>query len=387
MTKSVSLSLVTIAVAVSAVCAGAWRAEAATYVQTDLVSNMPGVAELTDSALVNPWGITETTTSPFWVSDQGVSLTTLYMVTNSTTVSKVTAVNPPTGNIAIPTNGILPQGPTGTVANTSGFFQIPTGSGTAPAHFIFANLNGTISAWAGGSTAVVQATTAGASYTGLAIGQNNLSQPQLYAANHAGTGSIDVFNSSFAPVSVPGGFIDPNLPAGFVPFNVQDIGGKLYVTYSNSAGQGVVDTFDGSGNFLQRIATGGSLAAPWGITLAPTSFGQFGGDLLVGNFNSNNISAFALNPATGVFDFAGIIPIAGPGGLLALEFGNGGNGGSPNTLYFTDSLTIEAAAADGLFGAIEPTPLPAALPLFATGLGGLGLLGWRRKRKAQALTA
>jgi uncharacterized protein (TIGR03118 family) len=189
-----------------------------------------------------------------------------------------------------------------------------------------------------------------------------------------------VFNSNFQPVNTAGKFIDPNLPAGFVPFNVQNIGGKLYVTYSSSAGGGVVDTFDGSGNFLQRIATGGSLAAPWGVALAPASFGQFGGDLLVGNFGTNSISAFDLTTLA----LVGTIAINGPGGLLALEFGNGGNGGSPNTLYFTDSLTIEAAAADGLFGAIEPTPLPAALPLFATGIGGLGLFGWRRKRKAQA---
>jgi uncharacterized protein (TIGR03118 family) len=392
MTKSVSL--VTIAVAVSAVCVGAWRAEATTYVQTNLVSGTPGVpAEIFDSALANPWGITETTTSPFWVADQGVSLATLYMVTNSTTVSKFTAANPPTGNITI-TTASGPQGPTGTVANTNmSSFLVGNGGNGAFAHFIFAGLNGTISAWNAGPTAFVQplATIQGARYTGLAISQN-LPTPQLYAANPAGFagGAVDVFSSSFAQVNAIA-TPPPISAAGLVPFNVQDIGGKIYVTYapavpaSAALGSGAVAVYSEDGTFQQiLIAPGGHLAAPWGITFAPTSFGQFGGDLLVGNFSSNNISAFALNPATGVFDFAGIIPIAGPGGLLALEFGNGGNGGSPNTLYFTDSLTIEAAAADGLFGAIEPTPLPAALPLFATGLGALGLLGWRRKRKAQA---
>jgi len=337
MTKSVPFSLVTIAV--SAVCAGAWRAEAATYVQTNLVSNMPG-AEITDPALVNPWGITETTTSPFWVSDQGASVATLYTVTNSTTVSKVTAVNPRTGNIAIPTTAVGPQGPTGTVANTSGFFQIPTGGGTAPAHFIFANLNGTISAWNTiGQNASAQATTPGASYTGLAISQN-LTTTVLYAANRT-TGAIDVLNSSFQPaLSFTGKFIDPSLLGGLAPFNVQDIGGKVYVTYAPSnpatagVGQGVVSVFNENGNFLQRVATGGSLAAPWGVALAPSSFGQFGSDLLVGNFSTNSISAFKFDTTTGLFDFVGTIAINGPGGLLALEFGNGGNGGSPNTLYF-----------------------------------------------------
>ena len=385
MTKSAPLSLVTIAVAASAVCAGAWRAEAATYVQTNLVSGTPGVpAEIFDSALANPWGITETTTSPFWISDQGVSLATLYMVTNSTTVSKVTAVNPPTGNIAIPTTAAGPQGPTGTVANTNMMSFLVGGSGNgAFAHFIFANLNGTISAWNTGPTAIVQKTITGAVYTGLAINQ---AQTQLYAANVA-AGTIDVFDNTFTKVST---IATPPIAAGLVPFNVQDIGGKIYVTYAPAnlgtamPGQGAVVVFNENGTSPQTlIAPGpGGPAAPWGITLAPTSFGPFGGDLLVGDFRLNSIDAF--NPTTGAF--LGTIPIEGPGGLLALEFGNGGNGGSPNTLYFTDSLTIEAAAADGLFGAIEPTvPLPAALPLFATGLGGLGLLGWRRKRKAQAV--
>jgi uncharacterized protein (TIGR03118 family) len=269
MTKSAPLSLVTIAVAVSAVCAGARPAEAASYFQTNLVSNLSlSGAEVTDPALVNPWGITETTTSPFWVSDQGVNLTTLYMVTGSTTVTKVTAVFPPTGNIHIPTTASGPQGPTGTVANTSGSFQIPTPSaptGTAPAHFIFANLNGTISAWnTTGTNASIQATTSGAVYTGLAISQG-LTTPELYAANRT-TGKIDVFNSSFQPVAPPGNFIDPTLPGGLVPFNVQDIGGKVYVTYAPSnpataiAGQGVVSVFDENGNFIQRVATGASLA-------------------------------------------------------------------------------------------------------------------------------
>jgi uncharacterized protein (TIGR03118 family) len=205
----------------------------------------------------------------------------------------------------------------------------------------------------------------------------------LYAANHAGTGSIDVYDGNFQNVSATvfaGKFVDPNPIGGLTPFNVQDIGGKVYVTYAPTnpaiVGGGVVDVFDEFGNFLGRVATNGSLASPWGVALAPAGFGQFGGDLLVGNFATNSISVFDLSG-----DLLGTIAINGPGGLLALQFGNGQNGGNTDTLYFTDE-------SDGLFGAIDSptaTPLPAALPLFATGIGGLGLLGWRRKRKAQAL--
>jgi uncharacterized protein (TIGR03118 family) len=377
MTKSVSLSLVTIAVAVSAVCAGAWRAEAATYVQTDLVSDISGFATVTDPALKNPWGITETATSPFWVADQFTNVATLYTVTGSTTVSKVN-INPPNGFVAIPTTAAGPQGPTGTVANTNtSSFVVGNGGNGASAHFIFANLNGTISAWnTPGQNAFVQNTITGAIYTGLAIDR---AQTQLYAANFAAS-TIDVFDSTFTKVNT---IATPAAisAAGLAPFNVQDIGGIIYATYAPAAlgsaalGSGAVAVFAENGTFLRTlIGPGGQLAAPWGIALAPTSFGQFGGDLLVGNFSLNSISAF--NPTTGAF--LGTIAIDGPGGLLALEFGNGASGGSPNTLYFTDQ-------SDGLFGAIEPTPLPAALPLFATGIGGLGLLGWRRKRKAQAL--
>jgi uncharacterized protein (TIGR03118 family) len=130
---------------------------------------------------------------------------------------------------------------------------------------------------------------------------------------------------------------------------------------------------------------GGTLAAPWGVALAPSTFGEFANDLLVGNFSYDHSFISAFDPGTG--SFKGMIQIAtgdiSPGGLWSLVFGTGmGSAGSPNTLYFTDGINSEM---DGLFGAIDPVPLPAALPLFATGIGALGLLGWRRKRKAQAV--
>jgi uncharacterized protein (TIGR03118 family) len=369
------------AVALLAMCSGASRADA--FVQTNLVSDIPGLAMFTDSQLVNPWGMSHTGSSPLWSSNQGTNTATLYNITGSTTVTKVTAVNPPTGNIAIV------GGPTGQVANTNtSSFLVGNGGNGAFAHFIFSNLNGSISAWDTGPTAFVQVpATTGVSYTGLAINQ---AQTQLYAANNAGTGGINVFNSSFGTVTLPlTAFVDPSLPAGLVPFNVQDINGKVYVTYAPIGrtaqinampGMGAISVFDENGVFLKQLVAGGPLAAPWGIALAPASFGQFGGDLLVGNRSAVASEINAFDPTTGDFKGTILIDIGGNTGaaLWALIFGNGGNGGDPNTLYFADGINFEA---DGLIGALQ-TPIPAALPLFATGLAGLGLLGWRRKKTA-----
>src|SRR5271170_5373987 len=374
-------------------------ASAAPYVQTDLVSDLSAVgATITDPSLVNPWGISHTATSPFWISDQGTSLTNLWSVTGKTNVTKMTAVNPPTGNIAIPPGGVGAVGPTGQVANTSTGFSVGNGGNDGSAHFIFANLNGTISAWDTGSTAFIQVTTLRANYSGLAINQ---ASTQLYAANQgtpaAPAGSINVFNSSFAPVSLgAGAFATPAaitaLGLNLVPFGVQDINGKVYVTYAPSGlaaqraatgGMGAVAVFDESGNLLQTII-GSQFAAPWGVALAPAGFGEFANDLLVGNFSfvdGDVINAF--NPTTGVF--AGMIPVnpgAGQtsGGLWALNFGIGGHNGDPNTLYINDGIGGET---HGLFAAIDPVPEPSTLALL--GAGVLSLCAWRRRCSARLL--
>jgi uncharacterized protein (TIGR03118 family) len=194
------------AIAVGALCASEKLAEAANYTQTDLVSDIKGLATITDPELRNPWGVSFRDASPFWVSNQGTSTSTLYSVTGSTSVMKVLLT------VAIPTTAAGPQGPTGQVSNSNASsFPVGKGGDGGAADFIFANLNGTISAWDGGTTSFIQVTTPGALYSGLAI---NHAQNMIYAANDAGTA-----------------FMNPDLPAGLVPFNVEDIGGSVYVTY------------------------------------------------------------------------------------------------------------------------------------------------------------
>ena len=220
-------------------------------------------------------------------------------------------------------------------------------------------------------------TTPGAVYTGLALassGGNNY----LYAANSAGTGGINVFNSSFAPVTLGGGFVDPNLPAGYVPFNIQLIGSDLYVTYAElqangtavPGSSGYVDVFDTSGDLVQRLASGGSLVAPWGITLAPSGFGAFGNDLLIGNFGNGEIDAYSTSGTfEGVLEDDGV-PIVNPN-LWALDFRVGGASDTdPDALYFTAGVDHQMG---GLFGEIVETPEPPSLALIGLGLLALTL--------------
>ena len=352
-------------IAVCALWAGTLHAQVTGFVQVNLVSDIQGLAKITDSNLVNPWGVAHSTTSPFWSSNQGTSTATLYMVTDRTTVTMV----PINGNgiVNIPTTAAGPQGPTGQVNNTNtatgcnGGTVFPVGKGGDgnSAHFIFANLNGTISAWDIGPKAFIQVTTTGHVYTGLAISG---AQTRLYAANDAGTGSIDVFDCTFAPLSLgDDAFVNPALPSGLVPFNVQEIGGNVYVAYAPMGraaqqnaplGAGAVAIFDEDGGFITQLITGSRLAAPWGMTLASAGFGRFINHLLVGNFSYLHSEINAFDPTTG--NFRGTIPITlgkgrTPGGLWFIGFGVGGSNGDPNTLYFADGINGEN---NGLFGAI-----------------------------------
>src|SRR5262249_22016467 len=258
-----------------------------------------------------------------------------------------------------------PQGPTGQVnnTNTSSFPVSKNGGDGKSARFIFANLNGTISAWDTGPTAFVQNSgAAGTVYTGLAI---NHAQTVLYAANTS-LGRIDVFDSNFSAISLGADkFVDPSLPAGLVPFNVRDIDGLVYVVYAPAGrpnqinaplGAGAVAVFDEDGNFIQEVVVGSRLAAPWGITFVPPSFRRFSNTLLVGNFSLLHSEINAFIPANGKLhgtipiDTGGCSPACTAGGLWTIDFGVGGNNGSPHVLYFSDGINGEA---DGLFGAID----------------------------------
>jgi uncharacterized protein (TIGR03118 family) len=372
-------------VIVLATSLGSFNAQA-DYVQTNLVSDIPGFASITDPLLKNPWGMSFLPTSPIWISNQGTNTSTLYTVSGGT-VSKVAV--PPNGFVAIPTTAAGPQGPTGQVSNANGgAFPVANGGNGLSARFIFANLNGTISAWNGGPTSIVQATTPGAVYTGLA-----LADARLYAANGAGN-RIDVFNSSFAPVSLPGAFVNPNLASGLVPFNVQTLNGSVYVTYAPAGrsaqivapeGSGAVAEFDTNGNFIRQVIAGSHLAAPWGLALAPAGFGEFGGDLLVGNFSFAASEINAFNPLTGAF--IGAIPIDeganSAGGLWALAFGNGVSG-DPNTLFFNDGINGEQ---NGLFASIRAVPEPSTWAMMILGFCGLGFMAYRRKQNRSAFSA
>jgi uncharacterized protein (TIGR03118 family) len=348
---------------------------ASPFAQTNLVSNIPGLAANFDPNLKNPWGVSHTATSPVWVSNQASNNATLY---NAASIPQALVVT-------VPPTAPPPTGPTGQVQNSFGGTNFVENG--AAATFIFATLAGSIDAWnaSNGTTAAVVHTTPGAVYTGLAIG-SNASGNFLYAANFAG-GRIDAFSSTFAPTSLAGSFVDPNLPAGYVPYNIQNIGGKLYVEYATvdpitheaaeGAGIGVVDVFDTNGNFLQRIHSGGPLNAPWGIAIAPAGFGEFGGDILVGNFGDGTINAF--DPITG--NYVGTLrdssgnPIVNDG-LWSLDFRAVGSGFDPNALFITAGINDEN---DGLFAEIQAVPEPAAMALAA--LGFLGLAGIARRRR------
>ena len=340
---------------------------AAAYVQTNLVSNIQGVAAFTDANLKNPWGISSSPTSPFWISNNGTGTSTLY-----NGAGQPFPVNNPLVVTIPPSPGSTP---TGQVFNGGSGFELAPGQ---PARFLFATEAGTIAGWnpaTNATNALIEVNNGGtgASYKGLAIG-NNASGDFLYAANF-GNGKIDVFDSGFAAASLAGSFTDPNLPSGYAPFNIQNLNGTLYVTYAlvgqggddvPGAGNGIVDAFDTNGNLIKRVVTGGALNSPWGLALAPAAFGEFGGALLVGNFGDGLINAF--NPTTGTplgtLRDAANNPIANDG-LWGLHFGNGGNGGSLNTLYFTAGPNNEA---DGLFGSIAAVPEPASLALVVAGL-------------------
>jgi uncharacterized protein (TIGR03118 family) len=332
------------------------------YQQTNLVSDLPNVAKFQDPNLVNPWGLSHSSTSPWWVSDNGTGVSTLYNGQGQAFPlgsPLVVTIPPPAGSPAGTT-----AAPTGNVFNGTSGFVVTEGGKSGPSFFIFATEDGTIAGWnptvdMTHAVLAVDNSASGAIYKGLAIGSNG-SGAFIYATNfHAGT--IDVFDSNFAPATLSGSFTDPRIPIGYAPFGIQNIGGNLYVTYAlqdenkedDVAGpaHGFVDVFDTNGNLIRRLVSHGRLNSPWGLALAPADFGRFSNDLLVGNFGDGRINA--IDPKSGAF-LGQLSEQAGKpitiDGLWALVFGNGANAGATNELFFTAGIDDEA---HGLFGDIQ----------------------------------
>ena len=364
------LSLLTILVAAAAFAGDAAASAQNLYFQHNLTSDIPGLADFTDANLVDPWGMSFSATSPFWISNHLKGNSTLYNGSGSPVALVVTI---PSG-----AGGPSPSKPTGQIStNGSTAFQI----GGRTASFIFVTEDGTISGFTGATTAVmaVDNSSKGAVYKGLAFGAN-ASGPLLYAANF-NSGNIDVFDPKFNAVTVAGGFADPSIPAGFAPFNIWAAGGKLYVMYAkqNAAknldvpgpGNGFVNQFDMDGNMIKRIASNGPLNSPFGVAIAPSTFGAFAGALLVGNFGDGAINAFDLTSGNflGTLQGSNGKPIINQG-LWSLNFGNGRNGGDPNILYFCAGITNGDTKVHGLLGSIAPPSTVTAVANGASGAAG-----------------
>ncbi len=318
---------------------------------TNLVSDGPITAVVTDAALVNGWGLSASPTSPWWVSDNGTNSSTLYNGAGTKSATVVT----------------VPGGPTGTVANTNtADFVISNGTTTSSSRFLFATEAGTILGW----SPTVNATTAISGVDNSALGSVykglTMLNDRLYATDfhHA---QVDVFDSTFKPVPLANGFKDPKIPKGWAPFGIQALNGNIFVTYAMQdkarhddvagGGLGYVDEYSPDGVLIATVAQQGKknapLNAPWGLAMAPASFGVYGGDLLVGNFGSGRIDAYQ-PVSTTHFAYKGQLRVANGApitldGLWAIAFGNGAAAGPTNNLYF---LAGPTGQTHGLFGVI-----------------------------------
>lgn len=328
------------------------------FQQTNLVSDRTDQnAMLVDSNLMNPWGLALGPSTPIWVADNASGVATLYSVTpGGTGVSKVALTVAVPGGRASTGDG---PSPTGQVFNGTTGFVVTSATGSGPARFLFSSESGQITAWSPAAGAQLEFSSPTAVYKGLTIATSD-SGTFLYASNfHDGT--VDVFDSGFHQVQMPGGFTDPTIPDGYAPFGIQELNGLIYVSYAKQnalkhddvagEGHGFINVFTPNGFRVERLVSHGELNSPWGMTIAPSGFGRFGGDLLAGDFGDGQIHAY--DPFTGHFlgelrdDHGQPISIDG---LWGLHFGTAATGGT-GTLLFSAGINGEQ---DGLFGAINP---------------------------------
>ncbi|HEX3599638.1 MAG TPA: TIGR03118 family protein [Lacipirellulaceae bacterium] len=358
------------------------------YLAHNLVSDQPGVADTTDPDLVNAWGVAFNPTGFAWVADNHSGKGTLYDGLGAKN-SLIVGIPDATGTVG---NGA----PTGIVFSGGNDFVVTQGTDSGPARFIFAGEDGVISAWAPNVPLPAPATVAhvaanrssvNAIYKGLALGVSGGSD-FLYATDFH-NGRIDVFNNSFGLTSLAGNFTDPNIPAGFAPFGIQNISGQLFVTYaqqdanaeddSPGPGNGFVDIFDTGGNFVKRLVSQGSLNSPWGLAKAPANFGDLSNALLVGNFGDGRIHAYdpTTGAALGTLSDASNTPIT-IDGLWGLQFGNGIMSQPTNTLFFAAGPGDEA---HGLYGRIDVVPEPGGLLLAMVGAASFVVARVRLRRQ------
>jgi len=306
-------------------------------------------SDTSDPSLVNGWGLSAGPTTPWWVSDNGKNASTLY---NAGGAKQALTVS-------------VPGGPTGTVFNGSSTdFPVSQNGKTGASRFLFATEGGTILGWSpavNGTTALtgVDRSSTGAVYKGLTTLND-----RLYATDFH-NGRVDVFDASFNPVSAS--FADPKLPEGFAPFGIQALAGSIFVTYAKQDaakhddvagnGLGYVDQYTPDGQLVARVASGGRKSsppnAPWGLAMAPASFGVFSGDLLIGNFGNGRVSAYQ-DRGGGKWVFKGQLrhgdqTLVEIDGLWAIAFGNGAAAGPTTSLYFAAGPGGEQ---HGQFGAI-----------------------------------
>ena len=351
------------------------------YIQHNLVADTAGVADVTDPNLVNPWGIALSATSPFWISDNGTGLATIYSTSATATITvSSTKVTIPPGASSTEKAGPV----SGQLSNTTTVFLI----GTTKASFLFCTEDGTISGWNGGAAATIKVdnSSKGAVYKGFALGGTSTA-PQLYVANFH-SAAVEVYDGNFAPVTLAtGAFTDSQIPSGFAPFNIVNLNSSLYVAYAKQdsaghddvpgPGNGYVDIFDMTGKLTTRLIAGGALNSPWGMAIAPANFGLFSNMLLVGNFGNGFITAYdpAAGTSMGSLENTSGVAISIPG-LWALQVGNGKSGGDANAVYFAAGPGGEQ---HGLLGSLQAGPaLATSNPVVngASFLSGIAQYSW-----------